>query len=235
MHLARLIGAAAVVLAPCAAWAGTVTVSISEVTGIWIASAGATANGIGTNTISWGTPAEGQQSSYVFDGAAPPTAGPYAPGQVFDIGKFTHNNFPIFDPMITGATLQVEVSGTATNGSTVPFVLTSIFEFSHNETPNFPFGDLCSFGGSVPCPDVVTPTLNMTASEAFTIDGLDYVIAVTGFQGIGESFLTEENAMNMAILQASFVQTTEAIPVPAGLPLLISALAMLGLASRRRR
>lgn len=205
-------------------------VFITSVTGVWTATEGAATAGIGTNSISWGDPATPDgPSGYTFVGAAPPTAGPFGPDVDFALGEFTHNNFPVFPPSITEATLEVETTGTVDGEA---FALTSTFIFDHFETPNN--GDPCAAGGDQPCPDLVTPTLNTGASESITVEGVDYFISVSGFMGMDGGFLTLEGESNTATLVGSFTaDVPPAVPLPAAGWMLLAGVG--GLAALRRR
>ena len=230
--------AAAAALISGGASASTVgDVFISSVVGVWTATTGTTASGIGTNEIRWGNPSPPSsdpedQSGYKFVGAAPPVAGPFAEGEVFDLGEFTHFNEPITAPSITGATLQVTTEGLVDG---VFFSILSVFEFDHFETVNFPGDGVCAAGGSTPCPDLVTPTLNVGASESVSIGGVDYFISVTGFD-IGSSFLTLENATNTATLQGTFTaDVSGVIPLPAAAWFLLAGVGGLAAVGRRKK
>lgn len=63
---------------------------------------GQNVNGVGTNEIRWGV-TNGQQSGYIFQSS--PVVFPVTVGTPFSLGTFTHNNFSIQTPGITGATL----------------------------------------------------------------------------------------------------------------------------------
>lgn len=237
MKLVTSLAVASIAFFPVAA--NALQVTINSVSGSWSAvTGGGSPSGIGTNTLSWGVPSNsgGEQSSYVFDGVAPPVAGPFDAGVIFDLGEFTHNNYTITAAggSITGAQLAVTVNGTL--GSSQNFTLTSFFDFAHNETDNNPSGyNNCSFGGDEPCPDIVTPTNHVFGSDTIDIGGVEYMIAVTGFDGIGSHFQTLEGKSNDATLQATFTTKASVVPVPAGLPLLVSALGLVGFVARRRR
>ncbi len=228
---ALMAGTASIAVAAAA----PVTVTVNSVVGEWTSASGATVSGLGTNEIRWGTPASGSgQSGYKFDGIAPPAQGPFSAGVVFDLGTFTHFNFPIYAPSITGATLKVTINATITNGITQNLMLNSFFDFTHFETPNN--GNPCAAGGTAPCPDLVTPTLNLGASDSVVIDGKTYVFSTTGFD-IGSSFLTKEGKQNDAILKGAFtVRPTP--PIKTSEPGLIGLFGLgllgLGYASRRR-
>lgn len=226
--------AAAFAALPLAAEAVT-TLQIDSVTGAWTSSTGGiNVSGVGTNTLSWG--GGNPQSSYVFTGDAPPAFGGILPGADFNLGTFTHNNFPIILPAISEATLAVDVLGTlfidgVDSGN---FNVSSVFDFQHNETPNTA---PCDPMGATICPDVVTIMLNAGASETLVIDGVSYILDVTGFVVGGvlqDQFVTEEGLENDAILQGRFREISSVIPVPAALPLFLSALAGFGFMSRRR-
>lgn len=197
-------------------------------TGNWTSiTGGSNTSGVGTSAISWGT-TSGSQSGYSFAPTAPLPSAAYDADEVFDLGSFTHNNFPISaGTSITEATLEVVTEGTV--DGTV-FALTSTFIFDHFETPNN--ANPCAAGGPTPCGDLVTPTLNVGASESITIDDVDYFISVTGFD-IGASFLTAEGASNTATLRGVFTAEVAAIPLPAAGWMLLAGLG--GIAALRRR
>lgn len=242
MKITSALAGLALIALPFAASA--ITIDIDTVSGVWIAyeadngtpSAGPT--GIGSSTLTWGEELNDQdkQSSYVFEGNAP--SGPHNAGDVFNLGDFTHNNFTIRLPSITGATLKVTITGTA-DGDTedVAFNLTSVFDFTHHETPNEP--GPCELGGDTPCPDLVEVDTNVANSTTITVDGEEYLFDVTGFLFNGEmleSFLTEESQANTATLQARFVKAKLVdVPAPPVLLLLLSGLGMLGFAAYHRR
>ena len=108
-------------------------------------------NGVGTSTLSWGTPlTAGGQSSYDYTGVnslfinLPTNIGDMT---TFTMGTFTHDNQVISgavaNPTITGTTLTISfdlLNGTLASG-------TLTFDFLHNETVNFPAGGVCVFGG----------------------------------------------------------------------------------------
>lgn len=163
-----------------------------------------TVNGIDTNTVSWGTPVGLEQSSYIFDGQSAFTAP--LDGTDFLLGTFTHNNFPIFLPGITGANLALSLSGGVSK--------TFNFFFEHNETPNDGNGfgfcpDTPAFG--TPCPDIVSIP-NTASSETISINGEQYRLLISGFTlggNVVDRFITIENQAN----SAQIFGRLEAVPV----------------------
>ncbi|WP_201170874.1 THxN family PEP-CTERM protein [Halorhodospira halophila] len=110
-------------------------ITIASVEGRWTSATpeqeGGTINGIGTNQITWGT--GDQPSGYVFDGSAPPPVSGINIGERFDLGIFTHNNFPITGTFLDTARLEV-TANLSINGTSRTAV--SFFDFEHWETPN---------------------------------------------------------------------------------------------------
>lgn len=229
--------------------AAPVTITVNSVTGAWSNIVGGTnvvvspAIPAAHTTVTWGT---GGTSGYAFDGVAPPPTPAFSPGDVFDLGTFTHNNQPINSgTAITAATLTLAINATI-SGFANPVNLSSVFNISHNETPN---GDNpCANGGANGvgvnvngCADIVTMLTNPGGSTSVNIDGIDYIFAFSGFLVTGgtplSQFFTIENSNNTATLQGSFVDktTVNPVPLPAALPLFAGGLGLLGFLSRRRR
>lgn len=233
MRLGKFLATTAVaVIVAGGASASTISdIVITSVTGEWTSVTGGTnVSGLNSNAISWGTttPSGGPQSGYTFVGVAPPATAPFSSDTVFTLGDFTHDNFPInAGTSITGATLDVTTDFTIGG---VAGSLTSQIIFDHFETPND--ASPCPGGDGIPCGDIVTPTLNVGASDSLTIDGVDYFVSVTGFN-MGASFLTAENASNTATLLGTFTADVAAIPLPAAGWMLLAGVG--GLAALRRR
>ncbi|MGE0744886.1 MAG: THxN family PEP-CTERM protein [Rhodospirillales bacterium] len=211
--------------------------------GVWTAvePSGLTSlSGLGTNEITFGDPAGSQPSAYRFEGT---TVGPLTQaellGGTFPIGDFIHENFPIFPPSITSATLQVSLNiDDLGNGETTQDFT---FQFMHNETPNFPGGDTCPDTGvptaDVPagCPDVVSLD-NMFSQQSVVIDGVERFLQIVGFIDengmLVDEFVTRENQENVATL---LVQFAEPVSEPAPLAFLGAGLVLLGWQHARRR
>lgn len=193
-------------------------------------------NGVGTNQISWGTPVNQHrsQSSYVFTGnGGVNVADSSIDGSIFDLGIFTHNNFPIFNFNFTGVDLTIGLG--ITDNSNNPLVNKNFnFTFNHRETPN---GGVCNPIGFTICPDVVTIPM-ATATELVNIFGDTYELELLGFRdaagGLVTQFITEENQVNTATLFGS-LNLVRQVPEPSVLALLVSGFALSLLFARRRR
>lgn len=205
--------------------ASAATLDIQDINGVWSSARPATVDGVGTNSIRWGTPGFVERSGYDFDAADDLSV---ESDTAFSLGTFNHLNFPIRGEVLQSAMLEVSFR---VGGLTSP--IASTFSFLHDETLN----DLprCLNGqnngvgvNAQGCADLVTATLNPDRVEDFTIDGVTYTLDVLGFQFEGETleeFFTEENQENSAELLAFFTATDEPdlaaappVDIPPGAP-----------------
>ena len=187
-------------------------------------------NGLGTKKISWGLPAysDSDQSSYVFEGVNDFDLDLDGSTSTFELGTFTHNNFPIYVSAITGANLALNLDLESIGSKTFNL------SFGHDETPNSGYYDdaygnrysgystawyhqeywdnydygqysgwrYCGMNGwqLQSCQDVVSlPTL--ISEEHIDINGEKYQLVVSGFYQNNElttRFITEENKSNTA-------------------------------------
>ncbi|MEM8602755.1 MAG: THxN family PEP-CTERM protein [Cyanobacteria bacterium P01_H01_bin.121] len=201
---------------------------------------GTVANGISTNSISWGTGVGSGNSSYVFTGE--PTTDLSFQESItgrFVLGTFTHNNFPITGETLSQATLQL-------NFNLGPVNTVFNFDFQHHETPN---ETPCNPTGTTICPDVVLIANNI-ATETITIANTSYNLTLLGFQNsdgsTAEQFLTEEGQANTAQLYARLTAVPivsqpaantaiDTIPEPAGVVGVVTTSGLLAYQQRKRR
>ncbi len=241
MRTRYLLASSAVALA-LAAPASATTVDLLSVEGTWVSITGGVGTaGVGTDEISWGSTTGGGRSSYVFEGVAPPPELNIAPNVLFDLGEFTHNNFPIPSGSgITGARLRVDYSLAIPSGGGAQS-FSAFFDFDHFETPNNE--DPCADGNPNfegvninGCADRVRITTDFDGSESVTIGDTTYFLSISGF-GIDSDveFWTIEEDSNSIGLRAEFVTRVDVIPLPAAGWMLLTALGGLGFAAHRRR
>ncbi len=191
------------------------TIDLTSVSGVWN---NATSNGSpptnfsggGTNEIHWGNPAGGSgNSGYVFTGDAPQNN--LALDTPFDLGTFTHLNFPITGNALTSVDLNVSAM-LDINGTVVSF--SGTYHFLHDETPNIPTPQDPNC-----CNDLVTFVNNVAQSTVFNIGGVDYTIGLIGFKttpngSLLQQFSTVENQSNTATLFAQISRPDVFVPEP---------------------
>jgi hypothetical protein len=250
--------------------ANSATIDVAGVSGNWTSLLPPTGptnvKGLNTNSVSWGTvhstSTTGKQSGYSFVGAA---AGTQESGVDFDLGTFTHNNFVInagtsIESARLGLVVNLVIGG-------VSRAISTSFGFNHWETNNNgERNGRCANGGangsgvnSAGCADRVTIVDNRDQQERFEIDGILYILEITGFTQAGalfSEFWTTENAANSAVLRARFTAVgtvpgpgpgpgpnpnpnpnpePSPVPLPAAAWLMLTGLGALAAARARRR
>ncbi len=196
--------------------------SVTSISGIWTdVDGGRNVQGIGTSSISWGY-TNGSQSGYIFEPTS--VAFPIEFGTPFELGTFTHNNFPIaLRSGISGATLDTSfnflIKGTEVSHS-------MSYDFLHNETYNASPG--C-------CDDIVTAVNNIPSMNTFFVNGTEYQLDILGFKVDGgevlDFFQTVERKSNEAKLYAKVTE----IPIPEpSTYLLLSSFLLVAMIIRRQ-
>lgn len=239
--LAASVAAAALV----AGAASAASITVTKVTGSWIDTtpdnvtiSNAVDNGTDISTLRWGTPYNGGPlSGYDFDAIAPGTLTISEENRSFKVADFTHHNFPIYAPSLTAAKLAVEIEFEIDGTSTT---LSNVFNFAHNETPNVQ--NQCP-DQTPACDDIVTVSGALSFGGELLVNGTEYFLMAEGFKATADGpilnrFQTIENQSNTAALWVSFrteQEILEAIPLPAGVWLMLSGLGALGIARKRRK
>lgn len=195
-------------------------------------SAGQNVTGDGTNEVRWGVPfqqpAPGQQSGLRFDVFGSPMT--VQTGDIFDLGTLSHFNWPVSIPTVSTTELTF---GFVTEGVTSSF----LFNLGIEETPN---SGTCKYGspGDTKCPDRISFP-NMTGTQKFTIDGVDYTLFLLGFgpdvDTLMDGFITQENQNNQTHLWAKIDAATVSVPEPNAFVLMMFGLLALGGAVQLRR
>ncbi|MEQ8265240.1 DUF5801 repeats-in-toxin domain-containing protein, partial [Pseudohaliea sp.] len=157
--------------------------------------------------LQWGTPASsgGGRSGYDFS----LSDSPVVLDSAFDLGAFTHNNFPInlnggtLDNTDLAVSFDIVIDGQAT---TVDIVV----EIDHNETPN---------SGSNPDDIITITSFSATIAgtggtqQQITVGDRTYVLQIDGFRdGSGDpvnQVFTEEGEANTFSLQARLLSTDD--------------------------
>lgn len=261
-HLATLTASAAIalpMLLPSAVDAATIdTMSASFVGTVGGANVnGSAIKGYGSGAVflNWGTITRSgprQQSGIVYRGVSLSGVDVHD-GLTASVGTVWFRNQTIEDGAIQRTTLNVGIAG----GDAANTYRTNLsWTFNVDETLNTLLPK--AIGGSCPslwsasggCGDVVTAN-GVSTSDVVTIGGQKFKVDIAGFMQAGaagpmETFLLYENSVKTADLMITFSELANGgggngggdvapVPVPAALPLFLSALGGLGAFSYRRR
>ncbi len=233
--------------------ANAAIVTFESITGTWSNATGNpaiyTGNGTANPSARWGEAVSGSaRSGYDFVSVATPlniAVNPPPQTGLFDVGSFTHLNFPIGGgTAVTGIRLTLTAMIRVDGGAA--FAKNFVYDFLHYETVNTDAP--CANGGANGsgvnangCADqirIVTSEL----TDGFMVDGVDYTLRIAGFQlgsGFVSEFWTGEDMSNTAVLKADIVARDTVVPTPVPEPftLAVFGTALLGLGGvvHRRR
>lgn len=216
--------------------------TVNTITAAWQAAVASPAGGtIAINnggdpiTARWGTPVGSAQSGYNFDKTNIPSAISAFDNVWFQIGTFTHLNFPITGTSLDTIQLKLTLGFTPTGGSADS--KNFVYNIDHDETPN----------GQVPCPyqpnnssgcsDKVT-LVGQPAQTIFTIGTTQYTLALAfgSLNGTvlttSNELITQEGVATSASIYGKF--TTDVVPEPGFYGVLAIGFSGLMFAARRR-
>ncbi|MBA4012197.1 MAG: hypothetical protein C0481_10060 [Phenylobacterium sp.] len=226
------------------------TVIFTDIKGTWSSPTGASVsysgNGSGYAKASWGNSTGYGKSAYTFDGASPINVNVASPGNYgpFEIGEFTHNNWPVTGNAITSIKLAIStkiiIDGVDQGVKTFNYV------FNHLETTN----DVPGYNGTCAnglresasinangCADRVQVNF-LSTSDTFKVGGALYALDFAGFMD-GTTpvtdFWTKERKNNSINMMASVKLVQSAVPEPSTWAMMIIGFGAVGSMARSSR
>ena len=208
------------------------TFSIDTIDGDWInanpsssvTSINNSGNDGGLSSVRW------SDSGYDFESLSTPLEADSG-GAVFEIGTFTHQNYPIYSSSISSIELSLTIKDIGI------FDINSSFTFNHDETSN------SASPASNPLNNDIVEIDNPIINYLFEYEGSNYYFNLLGFsQDGGQTIATEFSTIEGVSNTASLYATITEVPISGGgssapepTTMILFGLGLLGLAGVSRK